>query len=95
MILKQGHQGLFVPEIGFLHDVALVVGGSHYMLTLVRLREIDAMYKKNALLRGPPVCCAQMHMQARRKDSDSLQFYPIADKDYEIRIRYYPPLVEA
>jgi len=89
MKLKNGHKSIVTPPIGQLHSALLVDDDISYPLLQIRPVELDALTKKLRGVSAKPVCFAHF------PDTDLMCFPTTADKDYEIRIAYYPPMVEA
>jgi hypothetical protein len=88
MKLKKHANQLKMPPIGLLELAYLQIDEIVAVaLILVSVDTLNNMREKRTDVDGRPVYFAY--------DRDGwLQLFPNADRDYEIKVRYYPPMVE-
>ena len=76
-----------MPPFGLIDSVAFEMNGFFYITPQVSRAEILRLEFKHGNVVGAPV-----YYSVGKK---SVSFFPKADKNYTIKVRYYPPMVEA
>ena len=85
MKIKQGDDCCNLPDVGMLECVALKKDGHLYRMCIVKNEELSK-FQRESKLQGNPIYCALFN--------NTLRLFPESDGDYEVIIRYYPPMVE-
>lgn len=94
MKLEAGKHQIYLDDsIGMLKAAGVVIDNMWFNLTPVPLIDLmeyrtQAIKKCKILPQGMPILIA---VSSTEKGTD-LSFYPEANKDYEIKVQYYPPL---
>jgi hypothetical protein len=86
MKLPAEQYSLPLPPIGQLVSVEVMGEGTPRTILFVSMECIYELLDKGSMCYGTPRYAAI--------GKDTLYLYPIADIEYEVRIRYYPPLKE-
>lgn len=89
MNIRKGKGDYRLPPMGQLVDVFRESCGAYFTLMLVRPELLAQWRAKTPRVRGKPVYAAIIGR------NHTLSIYPAPDADGELKLRYFPPMVEA